>query len=101
MSFGAVNPVAIHRLLAAMHALFTQTCPDAHAIPQPPQFAGSLWVVTHALPHKVQPSWHDATHVPETQVTTPKFGLEQPMLQSPQCPGSSMRSAQAPPQSLA
>ena len=33
------------------HTLAAQTLPAGHAIPQPPQLAGSVWVFTQRDPH--------------------------------------------------
>jgi hypothetical protein len=43
------------------------TWPDGHAFPHAPQLAGSLEVLTHALPHLVVPPEHWSWHAPAEQ----------------------------------
>jgi hypothetical protein len=51
------------------HEPAVQLCPDAHFVPQPPQFVGSLPITfTHApAGHCVRPVAHVAEHMPAEQ----------------------------------
>jgi hypothetical protein len=63
------------------------------ALPQPPQFEGSVCVVTQALLQSVQPSGQPTSHFPALQTAKP-FAMEGHLtLQAPQCVGSLFKSA--------
>ena len=51
-----------------------QTSVAAHVCPQPPQFDGSVSVVTQALPHRVQPGWQESAHIDAVHDEKPSVG---------------------------
>jgi hypothetical protein len=65
--------------------------PPLHALPQPPQLAGSLEVSTQLAPHIVSPEEH--AHAPATHVPLP-----QEVPQVPQFEASALVSTHRPPQ---
>jgi hypothetical protein len=86
------------------HALFTQSLPDPHCVPQPPQNCGSVLVSTHALPpltgaHLVAVDALQVTsHALEVHagapVPAPETGAAQTLVQLPQWFGSVFSSKQ-------
>jgi hypothetical protein len=53
-----------------VHVPAAQTCPGAHALPQPPQFFRSLFKSAHRHGpwlHSVMPAEHVQMHEPEVQ----------------------------------
>lgn len=73
------------------HLPAAQTCPVGHTVPHAPQFAGSLAVVVHAVPHKVIPVMH--AHLPAEHTSVSR----QRVPQSPQLRGSEVMSRHAVP----
>jgi hypothetical protein len=71
-----------------------QTSPGAHVVPQPPQFAGSVWVLTQLWPHFVEPPPHESAQAPPEQ-TSPGAHV---VPQAPQLTGSLWVAAHAPSQ---
>ena len=47
-----------------MHAPTEQTRPPVHTLPQTPQFAPSVSVLTQSEPHAVCPDGHESTQAP-------------------------------------
>jgi hypothetical protein len=105
---GDGSPVASQTELGATHPPPTHASPAAQAFPQPPQLAGSVWVVTHALPHAVHPGWQAGVQVELTHTATASsvdgefgdgaFGHTCP--QPPQLFASLVVSTQAKPQAV-
>ena len=60
----------------------TSFCP--HALPQPPQLAGSESVFTQLSPHLAKPTLHVEPHSLAVQVATPLAGASQACPQLPQ-----------------
>jgi hypothetical protein len=54
-----------------------QTSPAAHALSQPPQWAGSVWVLTQLWPHWVAPPPHERAHAPLEHTSPGAQGLPQ------------------------
>ena len=78
------------------HMPAPQSCPAAHAVPQAPQFAGSVSVSTQLLPHCVEPPRHATAHCPIEQSSPAAHVVPQ----APQFAGSFIVSMQAPLQTV-
>src|SRR5689334_13132799 len=82
---------------AARQLPLLQLCPDAHALPQPPQFRTSVDVSTQPLPQSVWPPVHAV-------VTQPPFwhvwSTSQGLPQAPQFFTSVLRSLQVAPHAV-
>ena len=76
------------------HAPEAHTSPGEHALPQPPQLAGSVAVVTHAAPHAVWPAGHEMVQARPMHARP----LGHTVPQAPQLRRSVARSRQAPAQ---
>jgi hypothetical protein len=72
-----------------------QVCPEEQALPQPPQFSGSVSTSTHAFPHATCPGAWQA-HKPETQLCAAPHARPH----DPQLAGSERVSEQAPAQDV-
>ncbi len=64
MSTHAVPHLVVPPPYESAHPPPEHTWPAGHAMPQPPQLAGSFDVVTHAVPHFVVPPLHESAHPP-------------------------------------
>lgn len=72
----------------SVHAPPEQTLFTPHAAAHPPQFAGSLCVLTHTPAQSVKPPLHAMAHTPPEQVAAPFAGTGHTTEQPPQLSGS-------------
>jgi hypothetical protein len=87
----SVSPEPVSQV--PVHAPAVQRVPRAHRFPQAPQFAGSLDVSVHVVPHSVS---DPQEQLPATQSAPDGHGE----LHAPQLLASFKRSTHAPPQSV-
>ncbi|MEP7049258.1 MAG: hypothetical protein ABJB12_02850 [Pseudomonadota bacterium] len=67
-----------------VHLLPAQTWFGPHAWPQPPQFNGSMSVLTQALPHWAYPTLQVKWHAPALHEATALAGATQTLSHAPQ-----------------
>jgi hypothetical protein len=59
------------------HAPAPQTCPAAHALPQAPQLARSLWRSRQTPAHSLVPATQETRHAPPSQTCPEAHALPQ------------------------
>lgn len=82
--------------MQAIHAPDMQTCPVAQAWPHAPQFAPSMFVLTHIPAQFVVVDGHDTPHAPMTHA----WPIAQRVPHAPQLFGSERTSTHAPPHTI-
>jgi hypothetical protein len=84
----------VWQLRCSLHTLATHAPRARHGRPQPPQFAASVCVSTHAVPQRVRPDGQ--SHTPPAHV----WSVRHARLHPPQFAASELRSTQFVPQTV-